>query len=227
MANGSLSSGAQLDPIRHFVLRAIDSGATSAAGKLPTERELAARFARPRSVVRRALIKLELEGRIVRQVGRGTFVSTDQRNRSEPAGSPDVSPTQLIEARLMFEPGLIELVVTNATANDLRIIEECLRLLRQATSVAEFEQCDAAFHQAIADATHNELVIEAMRLINRARNNAAWGKLKARVGTPEARQAYNLEHQAILDALVQRDAATARQRTIAHLMRVRLSLLGY
>src|SRR5579862_570115 len=44
------------------------------AGRLPTERRLADEFAVTRTQVRQALAVLEAEGRISREVGRGTFL---------------------------------------------------------------------------------------------------------------------------------------------------------
>src|SRR4051812_35948995 len=52
-----------------------------AAARMPTERVLAERFRLPRSVVRKALLPLEIEGKVTRHVGRGTFVSHGREER--------------------------------------------------------------------------------------------------------------------------------------------------
>jgi DNA-binding FadR family transcriptional regulator len=62
-----------------------------------------------------------------------------------------------------------ELAVATATASDLRAIEQCLELLWHTTTLAEYAARDAAFHQAIADATHNALLVEIARIIGRTR----------------------------------------------------------
>jgi DNA-binding FadR family transcriptional regulator len=208
-------------------LSALESGDLELGGKLPAERELAARFALPRSVVRKALAPLEHEGWIVRHVGRGTFISSGWQSNAAAKAEPDISPAELIEARLVFEPYLAELVIANAAGTDLAAIKTCLKQLKQASKVEEFEQCDAAFHQAIANATRNGLVIRTYEMINRARQNATWGKLKGHTGTPEVRRLYNAEHDAILHALLQRDTEMARQRIVEHLVHIRRSMLGY
>src|SRR5258708_40104145 len=64
------------DAVRRFIVEAIENGSMPAGARLPTERVLAKRFRVPRSVVRKALLPLEIEGKVTRQVGRGTFVST-------------------------------------------------------------------------------------------------------------------------------------------------------
>jgi DNA-binding FadR family transcriptional regulator len=216
------------NPIRDFLLTALASGHLEVGSRLPAERELAARFSVPRSAVRKALVPLEHEGWIVRHVGRGTFVANGRGHDSAFAETePDISPAELIEARLAFEPYLAELVIANAAGTDFAAIRTCLKQLKQASKVEEFEQCDAAFHQAIANATRNALVIRIYEMINRARQNATWGKLKGHTGTPELRYLYNAEHDAILNALLQRDAEMARQRIVEHLVHIRRRMLGY
>jgi DNA-binding FadR family transcriptional regulator len=221
------NSRAPSDPVRDFVLTALESGDLELGGKLPAERELAARFAVPRSAVRKALVPLEHEGWIVRHVGRGTFVANGWQGSAAATGEPDISPAELIEARLAFEPYLAELVIANAAGTDLAAIKGWLKQLKQASKIEEFERSDASFHQAIANATRNGLVIRTYEMINRARQNATWGKLKGHTGTPEVRRLYNAEHDAILQALLQRDAEMARQRIVEHLVHIRRNMLGY
>src|SRR5947208_2429521 len=174
------------DAVRGFVVEAIKNGSAPAGSKLPTERVLAIRFRVPRSVVRKALLPLEIEGKVTRQVGRGTFVSNggDEEQRAVSTGPVDTSPAELLDACLACYPHMTELAVATATAADLRAIEQCVQLLRHTTTLAEFAERDAAFHQAIANATHNALLIEIARTIGRARERIDWGELPLHEGTP-------------------------------------------
>src|SRR5207253_2912140 len=61
--------------IRDYIVNAAAEGKLAPGAKLPTERELAKRFAVPRNAVRRTLAQLEAEGSITRHVGRGTFLA--------------------------------------------------------------------------------------------------------------------------------------------------------
>ena len=108
---------------------------------------------------------------------------------------------ELMEARLLFEPALADLVVTHATPADFSRMEECLTRGARAGSVAEFEEWDAALHQAIAAATHNSFVIRMLDNINAVREQSEWGQLKQRSLTPERRAVYHLEHKRLVDAL--------------------------
>ncbi|WP_240550192.1 GntR family transcriptional regulator [Candidatus Roseilinea sp. NK_OTU-006] len=61
--------------LKEVILSQIDSGAWSPGMQLPSERELCERFGISRITVRQALAELEMEGRLVRDQGRGTFVA--------------------------------------------------------------------------------------------------------------------------------------------------------
>lgn len=216
------------DPVRNFVLQGIAQGSLKTEQKLPTERELANRFRRPRSAVRKALMILEAEGRILRHVGRGTFVAeVTEATAAELANlEPDASPSELLEARLVFEPSLVAPVASNATGADFRRMEECLSAAASAQSLEAYEQQDDAFHVAIARGTHNSLLIRTAELLSAARRNAAWGLLKQRSGTFNAqrRAEVRAEHLGILEALKQRDEDLARERLYDHISRVRSNL---
>jgi DNA-binding FadR family transcriptional regulator len=207
------------EAVRRFVIAAIADGSMSAGARLPTERVLAKRFRVPRSVVRKALLPLEVEGRVVRHVGRGTFVAASKEDRSGVAGPVDTSPAELLDACLACYPQMSELAVATATAADLRAIEQCLERLRHATTIAQYATGDDAFHQTIANATHNALLIEIARTIGRARERIEWGQLTLHKGTPQ-------DHEGILEALVKRNAKLARDRTRAHLLSARRTLLN-
>ena len=63
--------------------------------------------------------------------------------------------------------------------------------------------------------------------MNEVRAQGEWGVLKRRSATPERRLEYQAEHRALVAALRQRDAATARRVCLAHLVHVRINMLGY
>ena len=208
------------DALRRSIIEAIENGSAPAGAKLPTERVLAKRLRVPRSVERKALLPLEIEGRVARQVGRGTFVSNGHGEERVVATNPiDTSPAEVLDACPTCDPHMTELAVATATAADLGAIEQCLQPLLHTTTIAEYGERDAAFHQAIANATHNALLIEIARTIGRARARTNWGELTLYDGTPQ-------DHQGILEALIKRSGRLAYERTKAHLLHARRSLIG-
>jgi len=217
-------STAGVERLRAHILQGIEDQSLKPGDRLPPEREMVRRFDAARSAVRRMLADLEMEGRIVRTVGRGTMIAGE---RDLPTVNAQTSPAELMEARLLFEPAIADLVVTHATPADFERMEECLTRGARAGSVAEFEQWDAALHQAIAAATHNSFVIRVLDSINAVRDQSEWGQLKQRSLTPERRAIYQLEHKRLVEALKKRDGAEARQRMSEHLRQVRRNLLDY
>jgi|LNFM01.1.fsa_nt_gb DNA-binding FadR family transcriptional regulator len=211
--------------IRAYLLEAVAQGAVGPGGKLPTERELAARFDLPRNTVRKTLAQLEAEGTITRHVGRGTFLAD---TGGFPADSvTHTSPAELMEARMRLEPAMAELIVTNATPADFERMETCLDRAERGATLDDFEVWDAALHQALAAATHNRFVTRVFDMATAVRHQTEWGKLKDRVVTPERRLKYQEEHRTIVDALKARDADRARAAILAHLQHARRNLFGF
>lgn len=216
--------------IREFITTAATDGTPAPSARLPTERELARRFAVPRNAVRKMLAQLEAEGSITRHVGRGTFLAPRQGVVAAEVAFDSVSntsPAELMEARLRLEPALAELIATNATPADFERMEICLEKAERATTLDEFELWDAALHQALATATHNRFVIRVLDMVTAVRQQAEWGKLKDRIVTPERRIKYQEEHRDIVRALKDRDAERARTFIITHLQHARRNLFGF
>ena len=193
--------------------------------RLPTERELGFRYGVARNTVRRALDSLETAQLIVRHVGRGTFKAgmPDDDPVLRSVGLPEadlLSPADVIECRLLFEPGLAGLVVARASHADFDRMEQCLRNADGAASVPEFELWDAALHDAIALASRNQALIAVARSLARVRRQSDWGTIKSSKMTPDRMARLHTEHRSIVDALRARDKDTARDRIRDHIRHV-------
>jgi DNA-binding FadR family transcriptional regulator len=117
----------------------------------------------------------------------------------------NISPSDVIECRLLFEPTFIALSIANATQNDLAHIQICLESGETADEVMEFEHWDAEFHDAIILSTHNAAAIAMSRLLAQVRQDTTWGKLKASGATPERMKTLKQQHRDIFNALKTRD----------------------
>ncbi|HVB66728.1 MAG TPA: FCD domain-containing protein [Acetobacteraceae bacterium] len=200
-----------------------------AGEKLPTERQMCTLYNVGRSTVRRVLGEMAALGLVTRTVGSGTYVARDIADTLPHAALPEVgiSPAELMEARLIFEPGLVDLAIRNGTAADFAALEKCCRNADVARTLEQFEYWDDAFHRALATATHNGFVGSVFALISKVRDDGEWGLLKQRSAMPERRVEYQREHWAILAALRQRDAGLARAALVDHLVHVRRNMFGY
>lgn len=215
--------------VHDFLASAISDGDFGPGAKLPTERALSEKLGVPRSAVRDGLSVLEARGQVVRIVGSGTYVA-EARTAPAPSAPPqmgrDASPADIMAARLVVEPRLAALVVTNATSADLEKIDQCNRAADLAGDFEAFEHWDAALHEAIAQATRNPLIIDIYGAITSARDRTEWGDLKRRTITAERRALYSVEHGVMVAALRARDVAAAEAAIAAHLLTVRRNLLG-
>ena len=192
--------------------------------RLPAERQLAAALSSSRTTVREALRILEHNRLVSRRVGSGTFVTF----RPE-AGEDDVaevtSPIELVEVRIAVEPHMVRLATLHATLRDLDRIAEALDALEaEGLSAEGFTHHDRTFHQAIADATRNPLMVSLYRQINHVRGHRQWNAMKDKVLTVESMAAYNREHRALYDALRARDADLAVEIVLRHLDAARQQL---
>jgi GntR family uxuAB operon transcriptional repressor len=199
-------------------------------GRLPTERRLASELGVTRTMVRHALAVLEAEGRISREVGRGTFLrSPADDGAGPPSATPavdEVGPADVMAARRVIEPQVLPLVVAWATPRDFDELRRCVRGGAAAQSAAEFETWDFALHHAIVAAGRNQLVRSMYGVVERAREGELWGTLKRRNDSRERRAAYQADHVALVDAICARELHRAVEVMEAHLARVEANLLG-
>jgi DNA-binding FadR family transcriptional regulator len=190
---------------------------------------------------------LEAQGRISREVGRGTFLrdvpqpgaagsagnvpaasgATANGARTaglappaDPAPAADFAPADVMTIRRLLEPPAMSLVVAWATAADLEDMDRCLAGGDGAASYEEFEFWDLALHQCIMAASHSPLLVALYRDIEAARHGQVWGDLKRRSSSSERRAQYQADHRAIVGALRARDSASAVEAMRVHLARV-------
>jgi GntR family transcriptional repressor for pyruvate dehydrogenase complex len=193
--------------------------------RLPTERALASRFGAARNTVRKTMNQLADEGLIIRHVGRGTFVA---RNRAKSAAAasdePEFSLGELLEARLMFEPMLAELVAERASDEDLAGLSAYLDALRNAATWTEFKEAKYTLHLAIIRASRNNFLISVFERIIASRRSAGWGRPGGHLLPVSAvREAAARDNAAIVEALRKRDGAAARELINTYLVRTLMS----
>lgn len=221
----------------------IDAGVWGIGAKLPTERELEKQFGVSRNTLRRGLRRLEDQGRIVRHVGRGSFVSDgatslpkhsqqfedSSASSDDPRNSADsliakilgASPADLMEVRLLIEPKAAELAAQRASGSNLEFMSECIEKMRQANSVAEYENWDGMLHVTILSASRNELLRILYEALNSVRTQPEWVRIKTRSLKPERRALYQRQHEEIVNALIDRNPEAAHDALKEHLQAVR------
>ena len=198
------------------------------ASRLPNERQLASNLGVSRTAVRHALALLEAEGKVTREVGRGTFIRTD--GAPGPAANDDdhvdVGPADVMAVRRLVETQAMTLVVAWATPRDFEEIDRCLAGGDASQTYEEFEAWDLALHRAIVAASHNQLLIRIYEVIESARHGQLWGDLKRKNDSRDRRGAYQGHHAELVAALRARDTDRAIEAMHEHLSGVESDLFG-
>jgi DNA-binding FadR family transcriptional regulator len=202
-----------------------------AGQRLPTERQLSERYGTARNTIRRALLILEREQRVVRRSGRGCFVADvapggltgvgDFLRDMAKAGLADI-----MELRLIVEPHAAGIAAVRATAADLREIERSAENIVASHDVSERERSDAHFHQAIFKATRNPLLMSLCEAINSVRDQADWMENKRKILSQERRAIYDGQHTLIVSAIKRRSAEDACVAMRTHLETLQRDFLG-
>ena len=209
------------------IRQAIGSGRLANGDRLPSERELSEQYDASRSTIRKALDNLELDGMVARKVGSGTFVTHIIEKDDIEKVVGEISPIQLIDARIGFERQMLRLAVIHATAKDMAALSSMLAELdRSENDNALFTQLDSDFHQAIAIASGNPLILQLYNQINEVRTHSQWQAARKSVLTPQKIREYNGYHRQIYQALESRDVGAAIDALNLHMDLARRDLIG-
>jgi GntR family transcriptional regulator, transcriptional repressor for pyruvate dehydrogenase complex len=227
----AVSLGRAPQAIVEQVRALLREGRLGPGDRLPSERELCRRFEVSRVTVREALRILETAGLISIKVGArgGAFVTTPTSDRLG-AGLADLlalSPmtaTEVTEARLVFELGIVPLVVERATAADVAALRDLTDEHLRWSRVGKYTMdMSAAFHTAVGAATHNNAVAMLVRSFHRP---LLMSLREAHTLAPEMGVTGVTEHAAFVDAIAARDLPGAEEIIRTHLGRTIHRLSG-
>lgn len=229
----------QLTPARRWrladvlygqLLKQITHNEIAEGKRLPSEAEIGKMFGASRPIVRQALMRLQMDGIVYSRKGVGTFVRVRPPERLTEFAEPAAVPSYLrsLEVRVGLETEAARLAATRRSKDQLAAILAAAMTLQKAFEGGEIGQKeDLAFHQAIAQATGNDLFPRLLGDIGdlmRGSMSMGLGLSKAR---SEARQQQVLnEHQQIADAIKTQDADGAALFMRYHLTHTRQRLTG-
>lgn len=206
------------------ILGMITSGSYPPGIRLPGERELAERLQVSRLVIREAEISLEALGHVEIRVGSGVYVC--EPDTTKLGHLPNVTAFELTQARLMFESETAALAARVITAEQITELERAIDLMSDATHDSpDGDDADRSFHMLIAKASGNAA--------NKYIMDSLW---RMRTELDDVRRVYSAvcvqgsshrveEHEAILDALRERNPEKARSAMRHHFSRLIEALL--
>lgn len=215
------------------ILKQINSGGFAVDHRLPSEKEFCERFGVSRPIVREALERLRTEGLIRSRQGAGSFVANGTAQAAAelpPHGAPDTMPVHInsIAAiqkfyayRISLEGELAYAAAQNRQPADIKRIGGLLQDIKSsAASNTQGIDEDLEYHEAIAQATHNEFFIAAW--------SAARGHIRflielarslSTLGLPNHSAAVRSSHEPIFECIRDGDADGARARMREHITR--------
>jgi len=210
--------------VANKILELIDSGVFPPGSRLPGERDLAEKFGVSRVAVREAEISLQAQGRLEIKVGSGAYVLDGSSMLVN--GLPKVGPFELTEARALFEAESAALAAPIISDEAIEELEKYIAIMSgKEKSDMTPDEADAAFHNAIARSTNNHAIMFVIDSMWQMRTEAAQlQKVYKRVCDKDSSHRED-EHQAILDALKNRDSSAARLAMRAHFTRMIEALL--
>ena len=194
--------------------------------RLPSERELVERFQVSRSSIREAVSALELMGLIEVRSGEGMYI---RQVNSESVVAPLAwmlfiekdSTLELYEARRVLEVHAAGLAAERALEDEVVEIKRCLELMRKDIQLSRTgEEADHRFHYAIAQATHNKILIRLMNTIADTMRVALKTSREKLYEDEHNPQRLYKEHFAIYEAIKRRDVEKARHFMMEHLVGV-------
>lgn len=143
------------DQIYHYILDTpIEPGA-----KLPNEFALGEKFRVGRSTIREAIKLLSSKGIVEVRQGSGTYVVTTVKGLSDPLNLRSVQDKNalafdLVNLRLLLEPGIAEIAAQNATPEDIERLQRlCERVETKIRDGERYIEDDIAFHTCIAESS--------------------------------------------------------------------------
>ncbi len=212
------------------LLRAfIDDGEYSPGDRLPAERQSIQALGVTRNALRKSLDTLEREGVIWRHVGKGTLITTPQTLATVPGLaelSHQVTPIQMMRARLSLEPAIAREASVNASGDSVNRLKNARDRAMAATNWDTYEADDDAIHRSMAEATGNILLISLFDYLNQVRRAVAWRQVIRHTERPPADHTSFNEHNLIVDAVEQRDPVAAHSAMQNHLNSVSKRLFG-
>jgi GntR family transcriptional repressor for pyruvate dehydrogenase complex len=200
--------------------------------RLPSERDLSVQLGVSRPSLREAIQKLAARGLLESRQGGGTFV-TDRLDssfgnpweeilRDHPGVHED-----MLEFRHMLEARAAECAATRATASDRERVRQCLAALEDSFGGQDLDlqvDSDLAFHQAIAEASHNVIVGHLTASLLRLMRDNLRRNLSELMQVPAAKEQLLDQHRAVWRAIEQGDAGQALDAAANHIGFVRQNL---
>ncbi len=216
----------EITPVRLYesvieqIMNLIKNNKLKPGDKLPPERELAEKLSISRGSLREAFRVLESKGLIKSKPSGGRYIREIRKNGYNNTENiilslEKSSILELLEAREMFEVKIAEITAQKATPEDIELIEEALSKMNEEEELkyGKETESDSEFHLAIANASHNFVFVNIIKLhldLLKDTREKTWK-------IPGRKEEQYQEHQAIFQAIKEHNSKKAGEAILRHL----------
>src|SRR5437870_8536637 len=213
------------EQVAEQIEKRILDGELRSGDRLPTERELAEQFHVSRTGVREAMKILAQKGLVDMRPGRGTIVIDGAHQAmqhsiglvmklklGEVGGSDN-----LVEVREILETEIAALAAARATEKEVAAMHEAVKVMDESLNDAQaFIAADNNFHEALAQATQNTLILILVNSIV----NLLSEQRKQIFDVEGGPQRGHINHKRIFESVIRRDLQVARDTMGSHIRQI-------
>ncbi|WP_348787001.1 FCD domain-containing protein [Leifsonia sp. NPDC080035] len=204
------------DQAADALLARIRAGEWALGEKLPGETTLAPQLGVGRSTVREAIRQLAGRGMLQSRQGAGVFVTALDVPEDWDAVLRRAGIVSVIEARTAIESEAAALAAERRTPAELRALRRALQTRGEpAATIEAHVDADTAFHRAVVDAAHNDILRELFDGFVPRSREAMVQMLRIRPVPDES--ADHDAHAALVDAIARQDPDAAARASRGHL----------
>lgn len=188
-----------------------------AGEKLPNEFRLGELFGVGRSTIREAVKLLVSKGILEIRRGAGTYVISTTPAESDPLRLRAIEDKaslalDLVNVRIMLEPGIAEMAALHATEKDIVKLQYLCDLIEQKVERGEnYSEDDIAFHTCVAECSKNKVVEQLIPIIDTA------VMMFVNITHKKLLQETIMTHRAVADAIAEHDPIGAKTAMMMHM----------
>lgn len=215
-----------LEQLENMILE----GSLAPGEKLPPERELAKQFEVSRPSLREAIQKLEARGLVTRRQGGGTYVKNQlEGGMTDPlfdliSKHPE-SQFDLLEFRHALEGIAAYYAALRGTDTDFEYISKCFDAIATANDIETQAQMINVFHFAVAEASHNVVLLHLIRGMKSLLEQNIQQNLMVLVQKSDVKTQLAEHRKFLFDAVITGQPDKARDASNAHLAFIEEALL--
>ncbi|WP_404330166.1 FadR/GntR family transcriptional regulator [Mesobacillus maritimus] len=221
------------EQVADSLIELIKTGELKPGDKLDSVEKLAKSFEVGSSTIREALSGLRTMGLVEMRHGEGTYVNSfDPTKFQLPVTSAFLMKLEdvkeLYEVRKILEMGTAAQAACVREEEDLLAIEKALIVMEHADGNEELAStADLDFHVAIANATHNKLLMNLMSSVSALTSETIQETRKVLLYSENQVEDLQIEHRRIFEAIKMKQPEQARQAMLEHLQNVQERLFKY